>query len=682
MVLALAAMLGCPPMSAVSVAPAQAAAPPGFFGLGGWSVPTVDQSADLKAAGLGLYRAPLGWQDVQPARDDSYNWTTTDSLATDAAKDGYDLILALNGCAIWACGAIQRPPTGAALDDYRAFVMAAVQRYGKDGVFWDEHPTLPQRTISWQVWNEVNGGTDWPNPTPADYATFLAQISQTIKAADPTATVLLSGLDEFPGESTGMPLKEFLTGLYQQPGFKDSFDVAAVHAYAADPAGAAHVLDVARRVMFEQGDQTRPLWVTEMSWSTGGPPHPFTVTEDLQNQYLAQSWDKMLACRDRWNLKHVLWFALQDVDPLSVGLPDYWGVHNGLLRQDGSAKPSYATFKSYLAPTVDPPCEVFLPGGNNLDITDPDTTITQTPGYTGDTGHQPISFVSNETAPEVHFQCSPDGSPWQNCTSPFDAANGREGDHEIRVRAIDAQGNIDPTPATGTWQLDLSPPNTYLLGRTPSKTAERVLRVDFESRDAYGVSGAQCNLDGQGWAPCSSPYLSPQLAPGAHNVGVRSVDFVGRVDPEPLSLNFTILDDQGGKPTFALGSRTVKVDTKGKGTLELKCTSRAGDLCAAKGKMSLRVTVVVSAKVGKKKKTKQVALDFGTVAGGVDATRTGKLTVRVSKVGRDKLMAGKGRRLTVTLTGKVAGRAGLSAPLSDKVTLVPPKPKPTKKKKH
>ena len=92
--------------------------------------------------------------------------------------------------------------------------------------------------------------------------------------------------------------------------------------------------------------------------------------------------------------------------------------------------------------------------------------------------------------------------------------------------------------------------------------------------------------------------------------------------------------------------------------------------------MSLGVTVVVSAKVGKKRKTKKVTLDFGTVAGSVDATRTGNLAVRVSKVGRAKL---KGKsRLTVTLTGTVAGRSGLSAPLSDKVTLVPPKKKKTK----
>ena len=65
--------------------------PPGFFGLGGWSVPTVSQSADLKAAGLGLYRAPLGWGAVEPSDGAPYDWTYPDSLAADAARDGYDL---------------------------------------------------------------------------------------------------------------------------------------------------------------------------------------------------------------------------------------------------------------------------------------------------------------------------------------------------------------------------------------------------------------------------------------------------------------------------------------------------------------------------------------------------------------------------------------------------------------
>ena len=173
--LALAILLASA-MCASLVAPPQApaaVAPPGFFGVGGWSYPTDAQSASLGAAGVGLVRAALTWGVVQTSPSPaSRNWTDADRLARDAARDGYDLIFDLNGCAVWACGTVNAPPTGAALPAYEAFVSAAVARYGPTSSFWSGQPRVPQ--VSWQVWNEVNGGYFWPNPTPAAYATFQA----------------------------------------------------------------------------------------------------------------------------------------------------------------------------------------------------------------------------------------------------------------------------------------------------------------------------------------------------------------------------------------------------------------------------------------------------------------------------------------------------------------------------
>jgi hypothetical protein len=529
----------------VLTAPARAVtAPAGFFGVGGWSYPSDAQSASLSAAGLRLVRGALTWGQIQTTADPaSRNWSDPDRLAREAARDGFDLIFDLSGCAVWACGTIDAPPTGATLAQYRAFVSAAVARYGPSSAFWAGQPHVP--TVSWQVWNEVNGGVFWPDPTPAAYAVFLAQIASTIKTADPTATVVMSGLDELPSVSSGMPLTTFLTGLYAQPGFTANTAAIAVNGYAPDPAASAHVLDEARRVTLENHDSARPLWVTETSWASGGPPFAFTVSPETQNAYLIESFDTMLACRQRWNLQHVLWFALQDASSTIFGQPDGWYFHNGLLNLDGSPKPSYASFLTFLGSQPLPDTDqCALPGALTLDITDPQTRILSAPRFTDNTRSQLVRFTAAENGKPVagmRFQCSLDETRWTTCRSPLNAANRREGDHTLLVRGIDPEGNVDPTPASATWLLDLTPPDTTITSRSRSRSTRRVLRVSFTGRDAGGIGHFQCRLDKKAWKTCRSPYATPRLKPGHHTIAVRAIDRAGNVDRSPARASFTIV---------------------------------------------------------------------------------------------------------------------------------------------
>ena len=525
--------------------PAQATtAPAGFFGVGGWSYPSDGQSASLSAAGLRLVRGALTWGQIQTtAVPASRNWSDPDRLARDAARDGFNLIFDLSGCAVWACGTVDAPPTGAMLTQYRDFVSAAVARYGPSSRFWAGHAHVP--TVSWQVWNEVNGGVFWPDPTPAAYAVFLAQIASTIKAVDPTATVIMSGLDELPSLSSGMTLTTFLTGLYAQPEFTASTAAIAVNGYAPAPAASARVLDEARRVTLEHHDGARPLWVTEISWASGGPPFPFTVSPATQGAYLTQSFDSMLACRQRWNLQHVVWFSLQDASSTIFGQPDGWYFHNGLLSLDGSPKPSYTSFLPFLGSQPLPDTEqCTLPGGLTLDLTNPQTRIRSAPRFTNKPRSQLVRFTATENGKPVagmRFQCSLDETPWTACRSPLNAASHREGDHTLRVRGIDPEGNTDPTPASVTWLLDLSPPDTRIMSRSRSRGTRRILRLSFSGRDAGGIARFQCRLDSKRWRTCRSPYVTPRLKPGHHTIAVRAIDRAGNIDPTPIRAHFTIL---------------------------------------------------------------------------------------------------------------------------------------------
>jgi hypothetical protein len=322
-------------------------APRGLFGVGGWSYPSASQAASLAHAGLRLVRGSLAWGTIQTTPDPaSRNWSDPDRLASEAAADHFNLLFNLNGCAVWACGKVYQPPTGAELANYEAFVTAAAARYAPGSSFWAGKPYVP--TVAWQVWNEVNGGYFWPHPTPAAYATFLSRIATTIRAVDPTAVIVTSGLDGLPGVRTGMPLGPFLRGLYRQPEFRSSFDVIGVQGYGPNPATSVKIVKETRRIMLQNGDGTAPIWITEMGWATSGPRSAFTVSPAKQRRYLVSAWDTMLACRSRWNLQHVLWFSLQDYTGADGSQPNYWGYHDGLIEADGVPKPAYSTFVRFL----------------------------------------------------------------------------------------------------------------------------------------------------------------------------------------------------------------------------------------------------------------------------------------------------------------------------------------------
>jgi hypothetical protein len=97
----------------------------------------------------------------------------------------------------------------------------------------------------------------------------------------------------------------------------------------------------------------------------------------------------------------------------------------------------------------------------------PETTITSAPcgpksGYGGvgnisggpcepTTGSASIAFTSSKA--DSIFECSLDGAAFTSCTSPQDYWGLSDGTHTFQVRATDASGNTDPTPAYTSWTV-------------------------------------------------------------------------------------------------------------------------------------------------------------------------------------------------------------------------------------
>jgi uncharacterized protein (TIGR03382 family) len=89
------------------------------------------------------------------------------------------------------------------------------------------------------------------------------------------------------------------------------------------------------------------------------------------------------------------------------------------------------------------------------DTTAPDTTLTSGPSGTTSEHGATFEFSANEEG--VTYECSLDGAAFTPCTSPAVFTGLSEGEHTFQVRARDAAGNVDPTPATRTWTVSGNP---------------------------------------------------------------------------------------------------------------------------------------------------------------------------------------------------------------------------------
>jgi CSLREA domain-containing protein len=91
-------------------------------------------------------------------------------------------------------------------------------------------------------------------------------------------------------------------------------------------------------------------------------------------------------------------------------------------------------------------------GGNNgggkggaKDKTPPETKIVKGPPRKTHKRTVKFKFVSSEAGST--FQCKLDRKPFKRCSSPKKYKKLKPGKHLFKVRAIDAAGNVDPTPA-------------------------------------------------------------------------------------------------------------------------------------------------------------------------------------------------------------------------------------------
>ena len=138
-----------------------------------------------------------------------------------------------------------------------------------------------------------------------------------------------------------------------------------------------------------------------------------------------------------------------------------------------------------------------------------------------------FTFTSSQDPRDVRVQI--DAGSYTPCTSPATFGNLTGGPHTFRVRATEG-GQTDVSPAEFTWNVDVTPPNTFITqspleGSTATVDRDVRVRLDRHRRVARVPAGQR------GLRPVHVADDLSGLADGAHVFAVRSTDAVGNVDP-------------------------------------------------------------------------------------------------------------------------------------------------------
>jgi hypothetical protein len=257
----------------VPAATAQAKVPRGWLGVS--FVPDyIAKHATLTAefkrmrkAGVGSARFAVYWAQMQSQGPQTPDFRAMDRIVRASAAARLKLLPVVLAAPRWATADPNRPvyvPRDPA--EYAAFMKALVERYGAGGTFFQHHPKVRRFPIrAWQIWNEVSNPWYWNYNYAAEYPRTLKAAYDAVKAADPGALVVESGLNS----GGAGPSWDALDALYAQldkQGLGRPFDEIAVHVYTKNVAEALEVVRRTRAVAKRYGDGGRPIRVTELAW--------------------------------------------------------------------------------------------------------------------------------------------------------------------------------------------------------------------------------------------------------------------------------------------------------------------------------------------------------------------------------------------------------------------------------
>lgn len=305
---------------------------------------------NVKAVGVERVRFDIDWDAIQFKGHDFYDWSGYDPMVDAAAAAGLRVTAVITHTPKWArapeCAEVSSRCRPINADAFAHFSGLAAKRYAPKGV--DE----------WEIWNEPNLSALWlPAVDAVAYTEYLTKASAEIRKNNPKALILVGGLTHtFTNNGNSSPA-DFLRVIYER-GAGNSFDAVAVHpytypfipSYTGEPTGWKSLKDT-RQVIVDHGQPNKKIWITEFGAPTGGPMRQAisgTTRTALGSDHVTEALNKRIleeathfVQNNTW-IDVFFWYSYQDKNS-----KDYSTTENfyGLVRSDGSRKPSYEAFR-------------------------------------------------------------------------------------------------------------------------------------------------------------------------------------------------------------------------------------------------------------------------------------------------------------------------------------------------
>lgn len=311
----------------------------------------------LAATGTRVTRVDVLWSRVatrRPAKprdpnDPAYDWARYDAILRGLEARGIGAIVDFYHTPPWA-SRNGKPVTAPRTVDGARFAAALARRYSGAHVDAAGSPLPRVRRI--EVWNEPNvAGFYQPQcskrgrkvvlESPRRYAALLAASYREIKRASP-ATQVVGGVLGPAGRTPSVCAEsgfsvgavDFAARLARE---RPPLDAWSMHMYPIGSPERAFFVpswNTLTRVL-RHVDKLRgrvPVYITETGYHTSyNRFHRYFVSEEQQAAWVGETY--RVAARHR-RVQLAMWFNFQD-NPFWTG---------GLLRADGSRKPSYAAF--------------------------------------------------------------------------------------------------------------------------------------------------------------------------------------------------------------------------------------------------------------------------------------------------------------------------------------------------
>jgi hypothetical protein len=326
------------------------------------SVDGVSQFPIYEDLGVGIYQIQLQWDHAAPTRpanprdpaDPAYSWPSElDFVLAEARRYGIRVCVQLIWTPPWANGGAERRTAPTRPGDLADFAAAASRRYPgvRYWMVWSE----PSKGGNFQPLVEATRGgqrlTAAQKRGPRIYARMLDATYAALKRAGRRDLVI--GGNTFT-TGTIIPLN-FIRAMRLPSGRPPRFDLYGHNPFTLRrPAlrerpfrfGYADFSDLdtlARwvdRYLGRPGNRRPGLFLSEFTLPTDHPNHEFNfyVSQATQASWLASA----LRIARGWKRIHTLgWLSLYDDPPRPAGDE----VNRGLLRVDGTRKPSYDVFR-------------------------------------------------------------------------------------------------------------------------------------------------------------------------------------------------------------------------------------------------------------------------------------------------------------------------------------------------